>query len=159
MRVMPKQIRLFLTLCLAQGAALAFGFWMRGELQLAFEETLPPDGADPRLAAECLAFVGSWGVLAGVCGLLLLRDQRSALESQDSAAHELASPRLSVLDESPHVITPAVWRRRASDREEINPERLNAQEEEMILNISFADVDWPQRDRRDAATVLTTTWD
>ncbi|SFH56632.1 hypothetical protein [Planctomicrobium piriforme] len=78
--------RLFYRLVVAQGCCLAFGFWMHHQLTSL---------VDP-YALAWLSFFGTWGLLTGSLGLLILRQMRSELEAPAPAEKPVAAPPLAL---------------------------------------------------------------
>lgn len=108
---MPAIKQFYLRLCLVQGVALAAGFWFHAQLQPGSQANSSPvsseqSPASPRngvrdaVRSGTVAWLGTWCLLAGVTGVLCLREQRDRLREllqrfDDEAAPE---PALSLLE-------------------------------------------------------------
>lgn len=117
---MHSRQRLFLTLFLAQGACLAFGFWIRSEMVTSFRNAASSSGEfsrgswrtdsrwDTTIAANCLAFVGTWGLLTGICGLVFLREHNARPARRPPQTEVAIVPSLAIYheqDEQDEIVT------------------------------------------------------
>ncbi|WP_437223846.1 hypothetical protein SH661x_003380 [Planctomicrobium sp. SH661] len=100
----------YLRLVLAQGLCLAVGFWLHFQVHadVVNSVVLSKLGEErsqvlrqissSNVKANTVAFLGSWGLLAGITGMLLLREQRDRLEAVLKEHDQPAGPELTLFN-------------------------------------------------------------